>query len=158
MCEKRVNRNIFCPKLKIEDVLLIYFELFVRFCEIIYSNTNSLKLLQENSSLVLEKIFYTSATCATCDKFHVWLDCRYFSVLSTQCVMFCLNKKKSWIGNSPSTPIITRVPWLSWSCKIFDMKGMILEDSTSYHTVKDLTLSETRYWLLSRLIFLVIFH
>ena len=64
--------------LRIEDVLLIYSEHIVRFRAIIYSNTNSVQLFCENSSVALAqnwqcfvlihpKTFYTSATC---DKFH----------------------------------------------------------------------------------------
>ena len=74
-----------------EDVLLVYFEKIVSFCSMIYLNSNSLKLYFKNSCLNSTnftdgvvfctsskknypnpKIFYTSATCATCDKFHVW--------------------------------------------------------------------------------------
>ena len=75
-----------------EDVLLICFEQIVSFCTLIYSNSNSHQLFYENSNLNVAnlkkttvifcvkswkfypspKIFYLSATCATCDKFHVW--------------------------------------------------------------------------------------
>ena len=68
----------------------IPFEQIVSFCAIMYYDKNSLKLLCENSSLNLAnftnrvifrvkswkfylspKTFYTSATSATCDNFHV---------------------------------------------------------------------------------------
>ena len=86
-CETRINRDIFG---QIEDVLLIYFQQIDSFCAIMYSDSNSLKLLCEKSSLNLAnftnrvifrvkswkfylspKTFYTSATSATCDNFHV---------------------------------------------------------------------------------------
>ena len=41
----------FGQKLRMENVLLIYFEQIVSFCAIIYSNKNSLKLFCKNSSL-----------------------------------------------------------------------------------------------------------
>ena len=43
--------DIFGQMLRIVDVLLISFEQMVSFCAIIYSNTNSLKLFCEDSSL-----------------------------------------------------------------------------------------------------------
>ena len=45
--EKCVNCDIFGPKLRMEDVLLIYFEQNVIVCAIIYSKTNSRKLMPE---------------------------------------------------------------------------------------------------------------
>ena len=51
--KKCVNRDIFCQKLRMEDVLLIYFEQIVSFCAINYSNTNSLSLHCEISRLNL---------------------------------------------------------------------------------------------------------
>ena len=88
---KCVNRNIFGQQLRMEDVLLIYFEQNVSFCAIIYSKTKSLQLFYESSSrnsanfkgrvFVCDtswkfypspKIFDKSVTFATCDKFHVW--------------------------------------------------------------------------------------
>ena len=51
--EKRVDRNIFGNTLRIEDVLVIYFEEHVSICAIIYSNTNSLKVFHENSGVNL---------------------------------------------------------------------------------------------------------
>ena len=50
--KKRANRNSFGQKLRMEDVLLIYFEQIVSFFAIIYSNTNSIQLFcKKNSSL-----------------------------------------------------------------------------------------------------------
>ena len=43
--------TFFGQKLSMEDVLLIHFEQIVSFCAIIYSNTNTLRLFCENSSL-----------------------------------------------------------------------------------------------------------
>ena len=48
---KRANRGIFGQNLKLQDVLLTYFEQIVSFCAFTYSKTNSLKLFYENSSL-----------------------------------------------------------------------------------------------------------
>ena len=80
--EKSVNRDIFGQELRIEDVLLIYFEQIVSFCAIIYSNTNSPQLFCENSSLNLanftDRVIFTSPkifyTIVTCDKFHFCID------------------------------------------------------------------------------------
>ena len=51
--KKRIYRDIFGQKLRMGDVLLIYFEQIVSFCAIIYLNTNSLQLFWEDSSLNL---------------------------------------------------------------------------------------------------------
>ena len=82
--EKRVNRAIFGPKFWMNDVFLIYFDQIISFLAIIFSNTNSLKLFCENSSLnstnftdnVISRVnswkFYPSRTIIyTSDKFHV---------------------------------------------------------------------------------------
>ena len=42
--------DIFGKKMRIEDVIHVYFEQIVSFCVIIYSNTISLQLFFENSS------------------------------------------------------------------------------------------------------------
>ena len=43
--------DIFGKKMRIEDIIHVYFEQIVSFCVIIYSNTNSLQLFCENSSM-----------------------------------------------------------------------------------------------------------
>ena len=84
LTEKKGNRDIFGQKLKMGFVFT--------HLSINYSNTNSLRLFCDNSILnsanftervifcghswkfyPSSKIFYTSVTCATCDKFHVCL-------------------------------------------------------------------------------------
>ena len=50
---KTRKSRYFWQQLRIENVLLIYFEQIVNFCAIIYSNTNSVQLFCENSCLNL---------------------------------------------------------------------------------------------------------
>ena len=61
--------DIYGQKLRIVDVLLISFEQIVNFCAIIHSNTNSVQLFCEKSSLNLESFTELALFCIILEKF-----------------------------------------------------------------------------------------
>ena len=127
-----------------EDVLLIQFEQIVSFCAIMYTNTNSLQLICENSCLnsanftcrvifrefyPSPKIFYTGVISDFCHKFHICVFPVWFVVFLSFCIFVFL----SWLVNFASSGVLEAMSWLTLSLDSFPGTG----PQFSFHSAYD---------------------